>query len=69
VLARGCTRSAVLWRGAARPRTRLHYYYPVRPTGRCVVETDICVYGGTSAGIAAALGRAVFAGLQVTPAG
>jgi FAD-dependent oxidoreductase family protein/alpha-galactosidase-like protein len=52
----------------ARPRGRgrsmLRYYYPVPRGPRRTIETDICVYGGTSAGIAAAvqarrLGRSV----------
>jgi FAD dependent oxidoreductase/NPCBM-associated, NEW3 domain of alpha-galactosidase len=44
--------------------SRLRYYYPLPPQRRRTIETDICVYGGTSAGIAAAvqarrLGRTV----------
>ncbi len=52
---------------AARPaggRSRLRYYYTVRRFRPRTIETDVCVYGGTSAGIAAAvqasrLGRSV----------
>lgn len=41
----------------------LHYYYPV-PASPGVVYSDICVYGGTSAGVAAAV-RAARAGRSV----
>ena len=43
---------------AARPaggRSRLRYYYTVRRCRPRTIETDVCVYGGTSAGIAAAV--------------
>lgn len=36
--------------------SRLKYYIPSQPTGNpLVVETDLCIYGGTAAGIAAAV--------------
>ncbi len=52
---------------AARPAgggSKLRYYYRVRRRRRRTIETDVCIYGGTSAGIAAAvqasrLGRTV----------
>jgi FAD dependent oxidoreductase/NPCBM-associated, NEW3 domain of alpha-galactosidase len=71
LMAAAGTGVAVLYgaRGAAArapgtPGSMLRYYYPVPPRRRRTIETDICVYGGTSAGIAAAvqarrLGRSV----------
>jgi hypothetical protein len=46
------------------PSTMLRYYYPVRRRRPRTIVSDVCVYGGTSAGIAAAvtarrLGRTV----------
>jgi hypothetical protein len=46
------------------PSTMLRYYYPVRRRRPRTIVSDVCVYGGTSAGIAAAvtarrLGRSV----------
>jgi hypothetical protein len=50
--------------GAGTEPSMLRYYYPVPPQAPRTIVTDVCVYGGTSAGIAAAvtaarLGRSV----------
>ncbi|TMV50872.1 FAD-dependent oxidoreductase [Paenibacillus mesophilus] len=45
--------------------SRLSYYVPAEPTGSpLVVETDLCIYGGTAAGVAAAV-QASRMGLRV----
>ena len=43
-------------RGVARPgHDALRYYYPLPRGRRRVVETDVCVYGATAGGVAAAV--------------
>ncbi len=50
-----CTAS-VFAAGPATPSPGLHYYYAVPPANPAlVIEADICVYGGTPGGVAAAV--------------
>jgi len=50
-----CT-TAILAAGPDTPSPGLHYYYPVPPANPPrVIEADICVYGGTPGGVAAAV--------------
>ena len=48
--------ASVFAAGPATPPPGLHYYYPVPPANPPrVIEADICVYGGTPGGVAAAV--------------
>ncbi|MDQ3814952.1 MAG: FAD-dependent oxidoreductase [Armatimonadota bacterium] len=53
----GCSLINVVTTPAATPTSpRLRYYYPVARAGRpAIIEADVCIYGGTSAGVAAAV--------------
>jgi hypothetical protein len=54
ILSAICT--AVVLAGPETPPPGLHYYYPVPPANPPrVIEADICVYGGTPGGVAAAV--------------
>ena len=55
-LVAACCTAGVLAAGPETPSPGLHSYYPVPPANPPrVVEADICVYGGTPAGVAAAV--------------
>lgn len=50
-----CT-AAVFAAGPETPSPGLHYYYPVPPANPPkVIEADVCIYGGTPGGVAAAV--------------